>query len=215
MATKRMFSKGVIRTDRFLDMPLSTQALYFHLGLDADVKGFVSPRGVMRLLGASHDDLSVLITKGFVVPFESGVILVTHWNINNNVRDTHEAPTQYIEELSKVQESPEGVYILPDNYSSDTVELLRSRDEMSGVEVSRDERKKKPTTVDISPVSFVVEFQDKYPEKDVQGELDKAHLWLQASGKKYKDYKSFYNYWLLRADNQTSRKGGTLDLSKM
>lgn len=123
MATKRMFSKDVVRTDKFLDMSLSAQALYFHLCLDADVRGFVSPRSVMRMLGASSDDLNILIAKGFIVPFSEGVIIVTHWNVNNTIREDRESPSQYEHLLSGILLSDQGVYQLQDHSGSTPVEL--------------------------------------------------------------------------------------------
>jgi hypothetical protein len=110
MADKRMFSKAVCRTDYFLDMPLSAQALYFHLSLDADVKGFVAPGFIMRLTRAQPDDLNVLIAKGFIIPFESGVLVVTHWNLHNQLREDREAPSQFVKELQSLEILPSKVY---------------------------------------------------------------------------------------------------------
>ena len=75
MAAKRMFSIDVVDTDKFLDMPVSTQALYFHFGMRADDDGFVaSPRKIVKIANCTNDDLKVLISKGYVIPFQSGVI---------------------------------------------------------------------------------------------------------------------------------------------
>lgn len=85
MARKRMFSNEIIDNDKFLDMPLTTQALYFHLGMKADDDGFIaSPKKVIRAVNCTEDDLKLLIAKGFVIGFNSGVIVITHWYINNN-----------------------------------------------------------------------------------------------------------------------------------
>ena len=79
MAERRMFAKTITESDAFLDMPLSTQALYFHLGMNADDDGFVnSPKRIQRLAGASEDDLRLLIAKRFVLAFESGIIVIKH-----------------------------------------------------------------------------------------------------------------------------------------
>jgi len=83
MAQRRMFSKTITENDDFLNMSLSTQALYFHLGIQADDDGFVSPNRIMRMIGAMIDDLNVLIAKKFVIPFENGVVVIRHWKINN------------------------------------------------------------------------------------------------------------------------------------
>jgi hypothetical protein len=96
-----MFSLDVVSTDNFLDMPASTQALYFHLGMRADDDGFVSsPRKITALANCSNDDLKLLITKGYIIPFESGICVVRDWKINNNVRADRYKPTIYQQEKS-------------------------------------------------------------------------------------------------------------------
>lgn len=85
MASKRMFSLTVADTDLFLDMPSSSQALYFHLGLRADDDGFVaSPKKIAKICGCGDDDLRILVSKRFILPFESGIVVLTHWHLNNN-----------------------------------------------------------------------------------------------------------------------------------
>jgi hypothetical protein len=86
MANKRMFSKEVTNTDIFLDMPLSSQALYFHLGMNADDDWFVSPRSIIRLVGAKDDDMKVLIAKWLVIEFQDSVIVITHRKVNNEIK---------------------------------------------------------------------------------------------------------------------------------
>lgn len=139
MATKRCISKDIVRTDKFLDMSLTTQALYFHLNLDADIRGFVFPKSIMRLIGSSLDDLNVLIAKGFVIPFESGVIVIKDWNVHNNLRETHEAKSQFEDLYSQLLLTDTGNYQLQENYSSTTGELLRklSKDKLSKVKLSQ------------------------------------------------------------------------------
>lgn len=99
MARRRMFSLDVVDTDRFLDMPSSTQALYFHLGMRADDDGFVaSPKRTAAMCGCSADDLNLLAAKGFVRPFESGVLVIVDWRKNNQIRPDRYTPTQFLEE---------------------------------------------------------------------------------------------------------------------
>ena len=84
MANRRMFSADVVCTDRFVEMPSSTQALYFQLGMKADDDGFISsPKQITRMVGAAEDDLKLLAAKGFIIPFESGVVVISDWKINN------------------------------------------------------------------------------------------------------------------------------------
>ncbi len=98
-----MFSPEVVCDDKFIDMPASSQLLYFHLGMYADDDGFVGPKKVMRMIGANEDDLKIIIAKGFVIPFESGVIVIRHWKVNNLVRKDWYRPTTYLEEKAQLQ----------------------------------------------------------------------------------------------------------------
>lgn len=100
MADRRMFSKKIIDSDAFLDMPLSTQALYFHLSMRADDDGFVSnPKRIKQMVGASDDDLRLLILKRFILTFDSGVVVIKHWKIHNLIKNDRYVPTTYTEEF--------------------------------------------------------------------------------------------------------------------
>lgn len=115
MANRRMFSKTIVKTDAFLDMSLSAQALYFHLGMEADDDGFVSPKMVMRLLGSTQDDFKVLVVKGFIIPFDSGVIVIRHWKQNNYIQSDRYQATIYQQEFKIACE--DNVYNLDTQYS--------------------------------------------------------------------------------------------------
>ncbi len=104
MAEKRMFAKSIVLSDAFLDMPASARALYFTLGMLADDDGFVgAPKSVMRQCSASPDDLNILVSKRFIIPFPSGVIVIKHWKINNTLKADRYRQTEYQEELSMLQ----------------------------------------------------------------------------------------------------------------
>lgn len=99
MAEKRMFAKTIIDSDAFLDMSLSTQALYFHLSMRADDDGFVNnPKKIQRMIGAGDDELKMLIAKKFIIPFESGVCVIKHWRIHNYIQNDRYKETVYKEE---------------------------------------------------------------------------------------------------------------------
>ena len=101
MARRRMFSLDVVDTDKFLDMPSSTQALYFHLGMRADDDGFVSsPKRIAKIVNCSEDDLKLLIAKKYLIPFESGVVAISDWKINNWIRADRKQSTRYKYEKS-------------------------------------------------------------------------------------------------------------------
>jgi DnaD/phage-associated family protein len=101
MAEKRMFAKTIIDSDAFLDMSLSTQALYFHLSMRADDDGFVNnPKKIQRMIGAGDDELKMLISKRFIIPFESGVCVIKHWRIHNYIQKDRYKETVYKDEKS-------------------------------------------------------------------------------------------------------------------
>lgn len=117
MAQKRMISKQIIDSDAFLDMPLSAQALYFHLLAHADDDGFVgNGRALARAVSASGDDLKLLIAKGFLLSFDSGVVAVTHWRIHNYIAKDRYTPTAFTTELSMLMLLPTKAYALKESY---------------------------------------------------------------------------------------------------
>lgn len=112
MAERRMFAKTIIDSDLFLDMSLSAQALYFHLSMRADDEGFINnPRKIQRMIGASDDDMRILIAKQFIIPFESGIVVIKHWRIHNYIQKDRFKPTMCIEEKSHISEK-NGIYDL-------------------------------------------------------------------------------------------------------
>lgn len=121
MSKRRMFSQKIVESDAFLDMPVSSQLLYFHLGMEADDDGFVNPRKIIRMIGAANDDLKVLMTKRFVIPFESGVVVIKHWAINNLIRKDWHKTTVYIDELKLLKIKENGAYTEVDNTSVNTL----------------------------------------------------------------------------------------------
>ena len=111
MAERRMFAKTIIDSDAFLDMPLSTQALYFHLSMRADDDGFINnPKKVQRMIGSSDDDLKLLVAKNFIIPFESGIVVIKHWKIHNYIRNDRYKETVYQEERKQLVEKENKAY---------------------------------------------------------------------------------------------------------
>ncbi len=111
MAERRMFAKTIIDSDAFLDMPLSTQALYFHLSMRADDEGFINnPKKIKRMIGAADDDLTLLIAKNFVIPFDSGVVVIKHWRIHNYIRSDRLIKTVYKDEREMLDVKENGTY---------------------------------------------------------------------------------------------------------
>ena len=116
MANKRMFSVDVVETDAFLDLPPKVQALYFHLGMRADDDGFVSsPRTIVRTIGCNAGDLKQLEAAGYVISFNSGVVVVTDWKVNNTIKSDRYRKTMFQSELAQLKESSSKRYILSDS----------------------------------------------------------------------------------------------------
>jgi hypothetical protein len=127
MAERRMFAKTIIDSDAFLDMPLSTQSLYFHLSMRADDDGFINnPKKIQRMVGASDDDLKLLIAKNFIIPFESGIVVIKHWKIHNYIRNDRYKETVYQEEKALLDTKDNNSYTLgiPSGYPMDTQDRL-------------------------------------------------------------------------------------------
>lgn len=111
MAERRMFAKTIIDSDLFLEMPLTTQALYFHLSMRADDDGFVNnPKKIARMIGTSEDELKLLIAKKFIIPFETGVCVIRHWRIHNYIQKDRYKETLYSDEKSFLIQDESGAY---------------------------------------------------------------------------------------------------------
>lgn len=175
MADRRMFSKTIIDSDAFLDMPLSTQSLYFHMSMRADDDGFVNnPKKIQRMVGASDDDMKLLIAKSFIIPFESGIVVIKHWRIHNYIQSDRYKPTVYVAEKSLLSTN-NNTYALDtgciqDVSSSDTqVRLGKSK---SKDRLGKD-RKEQVTIVTADAEGFD-EFWEAYPRKTSKAEARKA-----------------------------------------
>ena len=115
MAERRMFAKTIVTSDAFLDMPPTARCLYFTLGMFADDDGFVNnPKSIMRQVGSTTDDINILISKKFLLAFDSGVIVIKHWRIHNYIRGDRKHDTKYVEELSSMSIDENGAYTLSD-----------------------------------------------------------------------------------------------------
>ena len=142
MAERRMFAKTIIDSDAFLDMPLSAQCLYFHLSMRADDEGFLNNhKKIQRMIGASDDDLKILLAKNFIIAFESGVIVIKHWKIHNYIRADRLTKTNDEEERKMLSIKDNGSYTL-----NAEIPLLE--------ELSSDDKRKKAYQESSLPYSF-------------------------------------------------------------
>lgn len=99
MAERRMFAKSIVDSDAFLEMPMSARLLYYDLSMRADDDGFVnSPRKIMKFVGATNDDMNILIARKFVIAFDNGVVVIKHWRIHNYIQSDRYKETNYKEQ---------------------------------------------------------------------------------------------------------------------
>lgn len=146
MAERRMFAKTIIDSDAFLDMPMSAQALYFHLSMRADDDGFVNnPKKIQRMIGASDDDLKILWGKNFILSFETGVIVIKHWRMHNYIQKDRYKPTNYQEEMSQLYVKDNKSYTLEkpmDTRCIQDVSIMETQDRLGkdSLELGKDRK---------------------------------------------------------------------------
>lgn len=218
MADRRMFSKKIVDTDAFLDMPATARLLYYDLAMRADDEGFIgSPKGVMRTTGASNDDMNVLIMRKFVIPFDSGVVVIRHWKIHNYIQNDRFKPTQFIEEKSQLSEK-NGVVSKLDTeciqagYKMDTqdrleIEIGKSKSKDSSIahpEVSGESPNPKKPRSFIPPTLEQVEAYVKETGMNVDPEQfftyfttpnDAGQTWIDSLGKPVRNWKQKMQTW--------------------
>ena len=118
MANRRMLNKAVVESDPFFEMPADSQALYMHLVLNADDEGFVgNPETIRRMTGFSKDSLKLLIAKGFLISFQSGVVVVTHWEMQNKIQPSRKTKTIFTDEKGLLLVDEQGKYLIFNNSS--------------------------------------------------------------------------------------------------
>lgn len=212
-----MFAKTVIDSDAFLDMPLSSQNLYFHLGMRADDDGFINnPKKIQRMIGASEDDLKILVMKNFVIPFESGVCVIKHWKIHNYLRNDRHKNTVYNDEKNMLSVKQNGAYTL-NNQEFDTsctplgipevnqvVYQCETQDSIGKDSIGKDnivkERKAASPKIAYGEFSCVLltdEELEKLKErfKDYKAKIDTLDSYIASSGRKYKSHYATILSW--------------------
>lgn len=237
MAEKRMFSKVIVDSDAFLDMPLSTQALYFHLSMRADDDGFLNnARKIQRLVGASDDDLRLLLMKRFVIGFEGGILVIKHWRMNNYLRKDRYTPTVYQDEYAMLGVKKNGSYTLektdgiqagiPDgsqcvtqvSIGKDSIDKKRIEKTVCPEPETAPDRKKAISLILNDKTEYwifedqIAEWMELFPAVDVMQELRKMRSWLDSNQSRRKTKRGilrFVNGWLSKEqDKGWSRQGG-------
>lgn len=233
MAERRMFAKTIIDSDTFLDMPLSTQALYFHLSMRADDDGFINnPRKIQRSIGATDDDLKLLVLKQFVLIFESGIIVIRHWRLHDYVRSDRYKETIYTEEKAQISVGKDNLYtvgIPSDNQMVDSL-ATQYRVGKDRIELGEDRGESTPssTPAPLSKKSHSKAERHKYGEYNhvlltdeqlkklnedfgndtVALYIRKVDEYCQQTGKTYKDYNLTIRNWIGK-DGSFNGNGGS------
>ena len=200
-----MFAKTIIDSDAFLDMPLSTQALYFHLSMRADDDGFINnPKKIQRMIGCADDDLKLLIAKRYLLPFESGVVVIKHWKIHNYIQKDRYKPTVYAEERAMLTIKPNGAYTDCIHDVSKTDTQVRLGKDRIGKDSISPPSAAKPTRHKYGEYKNVL-LSDEEMEK-LKGEfphdwekwIERLSGYMASTGKSYKSHLATIRNWAKR-----------------
>ena len=222
MSERRMFAKKVIDSDLFLEMPLSTQALYFHLAMRADDDGFVNnPKKIVRMIGADETALKILISNSFLIPFNTGIVVISHWKLHNFIRKDRYKPTIYQNEKNNLMLQDNGVYeILYSNCVQEVdkrltegipmVDQWDTQVRLGKVSIGKDNiymspKSKKLKFGEFQHVLLTDEEHKKlvedYGEKTAALYIKKVDEYCEQSGKRYKNYNLAIRNTFMQRDN--------------
>lgn len=200
MARKRMFSKEIVTTKNFLELPPSSRALYYQLGMEADDDGFIDPYIVMLSTKASDVDLKLLIVKNFLISFSSGVFVITNWNQNNTLKSDRYRKTIYLKELESLKVLENGAYstLEPERNHSGTI--LEPQYSIGKYSIVKDSigKEKRNTLVSINSEDTFKEIAEAYkvPISFVQSKYEDLVNYCESTGKTYKDYLAALRNWV-------------------
>ena len=213
MAERRMMAKSIIKSDQFLEMPISSQLLYFHLLLDADDDGFINaPKSIMRVIGAKDDDMRVLQAKGYTIPFDSGVIVIKHWRMHNSLRKDRYNPNPQLENERKqliindrkeyelaTTWQPLGNQLATNGYHSIGKDSI-GKDSIGKDSVYSGCDKSQPTRTHFTPPTleevkaYCIERNNNI-DAEYFIDFQEARGWVLSNGKKMKDWKATIRTW--------------------
>lgn len=224
MAERRMFAKTIIDSDAFIDMPITARLLYYDLAMRADDDGFVnSPKKIMRMIGVSQDDLNILIMRKFIIPFQSGVVVIKHWRIHNYIRKDRYSETTYNEEKEQLSLDTNKAYTLNVSESGIPAVNQRSTNGIPTVDTGKDRLGKdsigesesepdgsKPTRHKYGAHKNVLLSDDELAKlkEEIPSYLEyieRLSEYVASTGKKYKSHFATIRAWA-RKDNACAPK---------
>ena len=216
MAERRMFAKTIIDSDAFIDMPTTARLLYYDLSMRADDDGFVnSPKKISRMTGASDDDLRILAMKKFIIPFESGVVVIKHWKIHNYIRKDTYRETKYKDEKATLRLDENNAYtnrqLLVDGPSTqDRIGKDRLGKESIEIEEKADKPPKPPRHKYGQYSNVLLTDEDlaklKTEFSDWEQRIERLSSYMASTGKSYKNHLATIRNWARRdAEKQPSK----------
>lgn len=231
MAERRMFAKTIIDSDAFLDMPLTAQALYFHLSMRADDDGFLNnPKKIQRVIGAADDDLKLLIAKNFIIPFESGVVVIKHWRIHNYIQKDRYKKTVYQEEKALLEQKENGAYTITKevrehNVNAMYTECIQDADGMEAQvrlgkvrlgKVSKDNARATTKTDEVRHKhgeyqnvllsdDELAKLKAEFPT-DWSARIERLSSYIASTGKSYKNHLATIRNWARMEAERTGKK---------
>ncbi|MFR9206947.1 MAG: replisome organizer [Lachnospiraceae bacterium] len=223
MAERRMFSKTIIDSDAFIDMPSTARLLYYDLSMRADDDGFINnPKKIIRMTGASVDDMNVLILRKFIIPFESGIVVIKHWKIHNYIQKDRYKETNYKEEKAMISLDENKAYTLSlGALDTDCIQHVSNTD--TQVRIGKDRVRIDKDNIFNSPPKATKPARHKYGEyknvllsdedieklkaefpSDWQERIERLSEYIASSGKSYKNYLATIRNWAKRDKEKTA-----------
>ena len=234
MAERRMFAKTIIDSDAFLEMPSSSQLLYFHLSMRADDDGFINkPKSVMRMIGCKDDDIKLLFVKKFLIPFESGVVVIKHWKIHNYIRKDTYTETKYKEEKSSLEMDENSAYRLvgtvPSRICDESVTSPSTQDRLGKDRIVQDSigeesivedppaapLPSKPVRHKYGEYKNVLLSDEEYQKlitefpTDYDQRIERLSGYIASTGKTYKNHLATIRNWAKRDGEKKPQASGT------
>ena len=207
VAEKRMFTKKITDSDAFLDMPMSTQCLYFHLNMNADDDGFVNnPKKIQRMIGASDDDVRILLSKSFILCFDNGVIVIKHWRMHNTLRKDRYKATTYQEEFNTLGLKENGTYTWQPNGNQVATQY---RLEENSLDKDSKDKNNKHKYGEYKNVLLSDEDMEKLKNEfptDYEERIERLSSYMASKGTSYKNHLATIRNWARKETPQTKNR---------